>query len=92
MCYRVCSVLAAVVIVPALVLLTNLDIHRAVATSLLVIALISGAGLESHLLAGRSLPLATALPFAEGGVVGLGIGTWGGHRIPPVLLQKFSPS
>jgi uncharacterized protein len=77
------------VIVPALVLLTNLDIHRAVATSLLVIALISGAGLASHLLAGRSIPLETALPFAGGGVLGLGIGTWGGHLVPPVLLQKF---
>ena len=77
------------VIVPALVLLTSLDIHRAVATSLLVIALISGAGLASHLWAGRSVPLETALPFAGGGVVGLGLGTWSGQRLSPVLLQKI---
>jgi uncharacterized membrane protein YfcA len=76
------------VIVPALVLLTSLDIHRAVATSLLVIAVISGAGLASHLYAGRSIELATAVPFAGGGVAGLGIGTWAGRRIPAVRLQK----
>lgn len=76
------------VIVPALVLLTGLDIHRAVGTSLLVIALISGAGLASHLLAGRSVPLETAVPFSLGGIAGLGIGTWGGRRMSPVLLQK----
>lgn len=77
------------VVVPALVLLTGLDIHRAVGTSLLVIALIGGAGLASHLLAGRSVPTETVLPFAAGGVVGLGIGTWGEHRISPVILQKL---
>lgn len=77
------------VIVPALVLLTSLDIHRAVATSLLVIAMISGAGLSSHLMAGRSVPLETAVLFVSGGVVGLGIGTWGGRRVSPVRLQKI---
>jgi uncharacterized membrane protein YfcA len=76
------------VIVPALVLITALDIHRAVATSLFVMALISGAGLIAHLAAGRLIPLEIVLPFTAGGVVGLGIGTWGSHRISPVLLQK----
>lgn len=76
------------IIVPALVLLTSLGIHRAVATSLLVIALISGAGLAAHVYAGRSMLLATALPFASGGIIGLGVGTWGGRRLSPIHLQK----
>ena len=50
----------------------------------LVIALISGAGLVSHAYAGRSILLATAVPFAGGGIMGLGIGTWG-VRVPPLL-------
>ena len=77
------------VIVPALVLLTSLDIHRAVATSLLVIALVSGAGLAFHVWAGRSVPMETVWPFIAGGVVGLGVGTWAGGRLSPVLLQKI---
>lgn len=76
------------VIVPALVLLTGLDIHRAVATSLLVIALVSGAALASHLLAGQSVPSETAIPMAGGGVIGMGLGTWVGRRLSPVFLQK----
>ena len=76
------------VVVPALVLLTGLDIRRAVATSLLVIALVGGAGLASHLAAGRTLSLELAAPFALGGVAGLAGGTVVGKRLPPVLLQK----
>ena len=76
------------VVVPALVLLTGLDIRRAVATSLLVIALVGGAGLASHVAAGRPLSLELAVPFAVGGVAGLAAGTVVGRRLPPVLLQK----
>lgn len=77
------------VIVPALVLLTGLDIHRAVATSLMVIAVISGAALVSHLIAGREIPWGITLPFSGGGVAGLLLGTWVGQRVSPVLLQKI---
>ena len=45
------------VVVPALVLFTGMGIHRAVATSLLVIALVSASGVASYLAAGRPLPL-----------------------------------
>ena len=76
------------VIVPALVLITSLDIRRAVGTSLFVMALISGAGLITHLIAGRAVPLEIVVPFAVGGVAGLGLGIWGSHRLSPVLLQK----
>lgn len=77
------------VIVPALVLLTSLDIHRAVATSLMVIALVSAAGLASHLFAQRDVPLEIALPFAAGGVAGMFAGASGAKRLSPTLLQKF---
>ena len=76
------------VIVPALVLLTSMDIRKAVATSLLAIALISGAGLVSHIFAGRDLAPEIALPFAAGGIAGLGFGTILGRRMSPVALQK----
>lgn len=76
------------VIVPALVLFSGMGIHRAVATSLLVIALVSGAGVASKLIAGESLngPL-TAL-FVAGGIAGLGVGTVVAHHLSPVRLQK----
>jgi uncharacterized membrane protein YfcA len=77
------------VIVPALVLLTSLDIHRAVATSLMVIALISAAGLGAHLYAGRDVPMDLALPFAAGGVAGMFAGAAGAKRLSPQLLQKI---
>jgi uncharacterized membrane protein YfcA len=77
------------VIVPALVLLTSLDIHRAVATSLMVIALISAAGLGAHLFAGREVPMDLALPFAAGGVAGMFAGAAGAKRLSPALLQKI---
>jgi hypothetical protein len=43
------------VVVPALVLFSGMGIHRAVATSLLVIALVSAAGVASKMLAGEAL-------------------------------------
>ena len=62
------------VIVPALVLVTGMGIHRAVATSLLVIALVSASGVASYLVAGRPLPLALTGLFVAGGVAGMELG------------------
>jgi uncharacterized membrane protein YfcA len=76
------------VIVPALVLFSGMGIHRAVATSLLVIALVSASGLASYLLAHQPLPTRVALPFVIGGIIGLGLGTLVGRRLSPVRLQK----
>jgi uncharacterized membrane protein YfcA len=59
------------IIVPALVLFSGMAIHRAVGTSLLVIALVSGAGVAAHLWAGRDIPLDTTLYFVGGGVMGM---------------------
>ncbi|MCL6505483.1 MAG: sulfite exporter TauE/SafE family protein [Bryobacteraceae bacterium] len=76
------------VIVPALVLLSGMQIHRAIGTSLLVISLVSVSGVGSHLLAGRSLlPEITAL-FIAGGILGMGLGTVLARRLSSAVLQK----
>ncbi|TWU13453.1 Sulfite exporter TauE/SafE [Symmachiella macrocystis] len=76
------------VIVPALVLFSGMPIHRAVATSLLVIALISASGIASNLIADRPLDFHIAALFTGGGIVGLSIGTQLGRRISGAVLQK----
>ena len=65
------------VIVPALVLFSSMSIHRAVGTSLMVIALVSASGVTSQLWAGNAIsPLVTGL-FVLGGIGGL----FAGQRI-----------
>ena len=64
------------VIVPALVLFSGMPIHKAVATSLLVIVLVSISGVASHFAAGRGISLEITGLFALGGVIGM---TLGGH-------------
>jgi len=76
------------VIVPALVLFSGMGIHRAVATSLLVIAVVSASGLASYLLAHQPLPTRVAFPFVIGGIAGLGLGTLVGRRLSPARLQE----
>jgi len=76
------------VIVPSLVLFSGMGIHRAVATSLLVIAVISGAALASYAVAGQLLDAWTTGFFVAGGVIGLAAGTWVGRAVSPVQLQK----
>ncbi|MCA9090376.1 MAG: sulfite exporter TauE/SafE family protein [Planctomycetaceae bacterium] len=76
------------VIVPALVLFAGLGIKRAVATSLLVISMISTSGVASYLIAGRPLNLEVSSLFAAGGVVGLILGTLLGRKLSGPTLQK----
>jgi uncharacterized membrane protein YfcA len=77
------------IIVPALVLFSGMPMHRAVATSLLAIALISSAGVVSYLLDGRDLPLGVTTLFVMGGIVGLLVGTVLGRRLGGQRLQKI---
>lgn len=77
------------VIVPALVLVTGMGIHRAVATSLLVIALVSASGVASYLVAGRPLPWSLTALFVAGGVVGMELGAQAGRRLSGPGLQKL---
>ncbi len=76
------------VIVPALVLFSSLPIHRAVGTSLLVIALVSLAGFASQVWAGRVIPFEITALFVLGGVGGLFLGQRIGRRLSAPLLQK----
>jgi uncharacterized membrane protein YfcA len=76
------------VIVPALVLFTAMNIRRAVATSLLVIALVSAAGVAAYVLQHGPLRAGLTGLFLLGGVAGLYAGTLAGRRMSTVLLQK----
>jgi uncharacterized membrane protein YfcA len=76
------------VIVPALVLFSGMAIHRAVGTSLLVITLVSAAGVASHLWAGRDIPIDTTLFFVAGGVLGMFAGIWASHYLSGPSLRK----
>lgn len=76
------------VIVPALVVFVSMPISRAVATSLLVIVMISAVGVGSHLLAGRSLDPALTGIFIGGGVVGVAGGTAAVRRLPAAWVQR----
>nr|MDQ2695027.1 TSUP family transporter [Pseudomonadota bacterium] len=76
-------------IVPALTLAASLPIHRAVATSLLVIAIISAAGSGSYLLAGRPLDWGLTALFVLGGLAGMGLGAVLSRRLAGPLLQKL---
>lgn len=76
------------VIVPALVLFSGMSIHRAVGTSLMVIALVSVSGVAAQALAGRVInPVVTAL-FVAGGIAGLSAGQRIGRRLSGPALQR----
>lgn len=76
------------IVVPALVLFSGMAIHRAVGTSLLVIVLVSAAGLFSQWSAGRSAPTGVTVWFVLGGIAGLLVGQQIGRRLPAPVLQK----
>lgn len=76
------------VIVPALVLVSGIEIHRAVGTSLLAIFLISISGVASYLINGRELSLDTTLQFLVGGFVGIYLGGRVASKLNGETLQK----
>ncbi|QDT04792.1 Sulfite exporter TauE/SafE [Rubripirellula lacrimiformis] len=77
------------VIVPALVLFSGMAIHRAVATSLFVIVLVSISGVASHLANGNELSLPVALQFLAGGFAGMYVGGVVAKRLKGPTLQKI---
>lgn len=77
-----------IVIVPALVLVAGTPIHRAVGTSLMVIALVSASSITALALAGRSIDPAVTGLFVLGGVGGLFAGQRLGRRLSGPALQK----
>ena len=76
-------------IVPTLVLVVSLPMQRAVATSLLIITIISAAGSVSYLLAGRSLAWTVTALFVIGGLGGMMLGGRLSRRLAGPQLQKM---
>ncbi len=75
-------------IVPALVLFSGMAMHRAIGTSLMVIALISVSGIASQLWAGREVSLEITSLFLIGGIAGLFAGQRIGRKLSGPKLQK----
>jgi len=76
------------VIVPALVLFGGMEMRGAIATSLLVITLVSSAGLAAFINAGHSFEVIMAIGFAGGGLIGLASGSLVQHRLSGTTLQR----
>jgi uncharacterized membrane protein YfcA len=75
-------------IVPALVLVTRMEVHRAVATSLLIIAAIGSSGAFSAVLHGQ-LEWPVLGPFAAGGAAGIVLGRLLAARLAGPRLQQI---
>lgn len=76
------------VIVPALVLFSGMSMHRAVGTSLMVIAFVSIAGIAAQLWSGRHIPPLLTSLFVAGGIAGLFSGQQIGRFLSGPGLQK----
>lgn len=76
-------------IVPTLMLVTRMGIHRAVATSLFVIALIGISGVLTGWWLGRELPWTLTGLFVFGGVAGMGFGRMAAARLAGPTLQRM---
>lgn len=77
------------IIVPALTTVSRLGIHRAVATSLFVMSLVSTSGVVSGLVSGRKVPLLTTGLFVVGGMIGIALGRHFAQRLAGAMLQKI---
>lgn len=77
------------VIVPALVLFAGMEIGAAIATSLLVITLVSFSGLAAFIHTGDSLEITKVLGFSAGGLVGLALGSMIQQRLSGIFLQRM---
>ncbi len=75
-------------IIPALLFLSGLKIHSAIATSLPVVVLISAVAMTGHLIAGQRPSLELTGLFAAGGVVGVELGSRLGGRLDRSKLQR----
>jgi uncharacterized membrane protein YfcA len=75
-------------IVPALMLTTSMPIHRAVATSLLVIAIVSASGVAAYIVGGRALDPLITVAFVAGGLAGMTLGGALSRRLAGPQLQK----
>lgn len=79
--------IGGVLISPSLVLLARVPIHRAIATTMPVVFVISLSAISSHLLAGQRVPPVTTLFFASAGAVALLAGMRLRERLAGQRLQ-----
>lgn len=77
------------VIVPLLVLLTGLSMQAAVATSLVVIAVVSASGFASYLGFGDAVDFSLLAWLSLGGVLGMVFGSLLAHRLAGPKLQQL---
>lgn len=79
------------IIVPALILFSGMEIHQAIATSLLVISLVSISGVTAYVSTGNHLSIPIALEFLVGGGLGMSLGSLVARRLKgPTLQRVFS--
>lgn len=76
------------VIVPALALGLHVPFRRAIGTSLVIVALVSGVSLAGHLLAGAEPDWEIALPFAVAAMATASLGGWVAARLSRVALAR----
>ena len=76
------------ILVPGLVLITRLEIHRAIATAMFSVALVSVVATGAHFLAGQRVSLETTGLFTLGGMIGLWPGTWLAARLSGIWLTR----
>lgn len=75
-------------VVPALALGLRVPFRRAIATSLVVVAVVSAVGLVEHLAAGANVAWGTALPFAGTAMVTAAFGGRVAARLPRRTLAR----
>ncbi len=75
-------------IVPSLMLVSAMGIHRAVASSLLVITIVGLSGTLSAWLSERPIDWVIMALFLAGGIIGMFIGRRTAHRLAGPALQK----
>lgn len=76
------------IIVPALILASRMPIHRAVSTSLLVIALICLSGIVSYAWTGPAISVGLTTIFVAGGIGGMFAGAMLRSRLPGRILNR----
>lgn len=76
------------IVVPALLYVTGTTIHRAVATSLLIIFLISLSGVAANLLRGQIFPMPVSVLFVLGGLSGMLLGSRWRTRLSGASLGR----
>ncbi len=79
--------IGGLLIVPSLVMLGGIEIHRAIATSLPVIFTISLSATSVHLLGGQRIPAAATVLFITGGLFGMFAGVRFRKRLSEQRLQ-----